>query len=195
MYGTHEENFRKDDRKYRDAAVTICGCIRNRQVETQRFLAFDTAIKLISQCSFLPDLNATRGYVREDAKTLCSFIAWFCDENKLVYNNRNTSVEEMKQIKGTTIGSILWDNYLYAKDHTPETNPNKTTIQTGGPIDTKTPAASTASATPVSGNAGTAAATTVKTGGPAGHTLYRKNANGILTAGKLTDISSNGYVY
>ena len=195
MYGTHAENFRKDDRKYRDAAVTVCGCIKNRQVETQRFLAFDAAIKLLAQCSFLPDLNANRGYVREDARTLCNFIAWFCDENKLVYNNRNTSVEEMKQINGTLIGSVLWDNYLYAKDHTPESNPNKATVQTSGPVDTETPAASTASATPTPSNVGTATATTVKTGGPAGHTLYRKNAAGILTTGKLTGISNNGYVY
>ena len=75
MYGTHPENFRKDDPKYRDAAKTICACIRNRQVETQRFLAFDAAIKLISQCHFLPELNAARGNVRETPETLCAFIA------------------------------------------------------------------------------------------------------------------------
>ena len=107
MYGTHYENFRRDDKRYRDAAVTICGCIRNRQVETQRFLALDSAIKLLSQCSFLPDLNASKGYVREDPATLCCFIAWFCDENGLVYDNKNTSVEEMRQIRNTVIGATL----------------------------------------------------------------------------------------
>lgn len=197
MYGTHDENFRKDDKKYRDAAVTICGCIRNRQVETQRFLAFDAAIKLLSQCSFLPDLKATRGYVRETPETLCVFIAWFCDENKLVYNNKNTSVEEMKNIKNTTIGRILWDNYLYAVGNTPESNPNKTAVQTTpGPAAAGT--ATTASTTTTTGNtaaSGTAQPTTVKTGGAAGHTLFRKNAGGILTNGKLTGISNNKYVY
>ena len=99
MYGTSPDNFRHDDPKYRDAAKTVCSCIINRKVETQRFLAFDAAIKLLSLCAFLPELSVTRGYIRVGAETLCRFIAWFCDENNLVYNNRNTSVEEMKQIK------------------------------------------------------------------------------------------------
>ena len=108
MYGTSPENFRQGDRKYRDAAKMVCSCIASRKVETQRFQAFDTAIKLLSQCSFLPELSATRGYVREDASVLCMFIAWFCDENNQVYNNRNTSVEEMKQItEHTLIGKTL----------------------------------------------------------------------------------------
>jgi len=107
MYGTHPDNFRANDPKYRDAARAVCACITSRKVETQRFLAFDAAIELLSQCSFLPDLNANRGYVREDPKTICSFIAWFCAENNLVYNNKNTSVEEMKQIKNTLIGAAL----------------------------------------------------------------------------------------
>ena len=199
MYGTHDENFRKDDPKYRDAAKTICACITSRKAETQRFLAFDAAIKLLSQCSFLPDLTANRGYVRENPDTLCAFIAWFCDENKLVYNNINTSVEEMKQIKSTLIGKTLWDSYLFAKDHTPENNPNKGTIDTSAPADTAASTKPTAQATPTTStpasNNGTPTATTVKTGGPAGHTLYRSNASGILTQGKLTNISNNYYVY
>ena len=199
MYGTHDENFRKDDPKYRDAAKTICACITSRKAETQRFLAFDAAIKLLSQCSFLPDLTASRGYVRENSDTLCAFIAWFCDENKLVYNNINTSVEEMKQIKNTLIGKTLWDSYLFAKDHTPENNPNKGTIDTSAPADNATSAkpaaqATSAASTPTSNN-GTPTATTVKTGGPAGHTLYRNNASGILTQGKLTNIANGYYVY
>ncbi len=194
MYGTHEENFRQDDPKYRDAAKTVCACITNRKVETQRFLAFDAAIKALSQCSFLPGLTLSKGYVREEPKTLCAFIAWFCDENKLVYNNINASVEEMKQIKNTLIGKTLWDNYLFAKEHKPENNPNK------GPIDihTNAPDKSIPQAAPTtstqSGNNGTPTATTVKPGGAAGHTLYRNNAGGIVGTGKLTNIS-NGYVY
>jgi len=189
MYGTHDENFRKDDRKYRDAAITICGCIRNRQVETQRFLAFDNAISVLSQCSFLPDLSATRGYVRETPAVLCSFIAWFCTENKLVYNNKNTSVEEMKQIRSTLIGSVLWDNYLYAVGNTPENDPNKSASIASGPAEVEAPAPAPTAPT------GTAQSTSVKTGGAAGHTLFRKNAGGILTGGKLTGISNNKYVY
>ena len=201
MYGTHEENFRKDDPKYRDAAKTICACITSRKVETQRFLAFDAAIKTISQCSFLPDLTLSRGYVREKPETLCAFIAWFCDENKLVYNNINTSVEEMKQIKNTLIGETLWDNYLFARDHTPENNPNKgpININTNAPANSTAPSTSatqtTSAASTSSGNTGTPAATTVKTGGAAGHTLYRNNASGILTNGKLTNIAAGYYVY
>ena len=200
MYGTHPENFRKDDPKYRDAAKTICACIRNRQVETQRFLAFDAAIKLISQCHFLPELSAARGNVRETPETLCAFIAWFCDENKLVYNNINTSIEEMKQIKNTTIGSTLWDAYLYAKDHTPESNPSKATLDTDKAVadksDTGTVNPTPSTTTTTSSGTGTATPTTVKQGGPAGHTLYRSNARGMLTQGKLTDISGpGGYVY
>ena len=195
MYGTHEDNFRKDDPKYRNAAKTICTCIMSRKVETQRFLAFDAAIKTLSQCSFLPDLTSSRGYVREKPETLCAFIACFCDENKLVYNNINTSVEEMKQIKNTLIGATLWDNYLFARDHTPENNPNKGPIN----INTNAPANSTAQTTSTtstpSGNTGTPTTTTVKTGGAAGHTLYRSNASGILTQGKLTNISNGYYVY
>ena len=37
--------------------------------------------------------------------------------------------------------------------------------------------------------------TTVQTGGAPGHTLYRNNAAGILTNGKLTDVSDNGFMY
>ena len=201
MYGTHEENFRKDDPKYRDAAKTICACITSRKVETQRFLAFDAAIKTISQCSFLPDLTLSRGYVREKPETLCAFIAWFCDENKLVYNNINASVEEMKQIKSTLIGETLWDNYLFARDHTPENNPNKgpININTNAPANNTAPntsanQATAATSTPSSSN-GTPVATTVKAGSAAGHTLYRHNASGILTQGKLTNISNGYYVY
>ena len=57
------------------------------------------------------------------------------------------------------------------------------------PIVTATQAAPTTSAT--AGSTGTHVAATVKTGGPAGHTLYRSNASGILTQGKLTNIASN----
>ena len=202
MYGTHDENFRKDDPKYRDAAKTICACITSRKAETQRFLAFDAAIKLLSQCSFLPELTASRGYVRENSDILCAFIAWFCAENKLVYNNINTSVEEMKQIKNTLIGKTLWDSYLFAKDHTPENNPNKEQAGIGDAKTVSEPAdtsATTTSSTPTpttsNNGSGTPAATTVKTGGPTGHTLYRSNASGILTQGKLTNIANGYYVY
>lgn len=142
MYGTHPENFRKDDRKYRDAAVTVCGCIRNRQVETQRFKAFNDAIRTLSYCSFLPELTATRGYVKENSDMLCLFIAWFCSTNNLVYNNKNTSVEEMKQIRALQIGKVLWDNFLYAKDATPEMNPDKSAASASA---ASAPASATAS--------------------------------------------------
>ena len=46
-----------------------------------------------------------------------------------------------------------------------------------------------------SGSIGTPTTTTVKTGGAAGHTLYRSNASGILTQGKLTNIAYGYYVY
>lgn len=101
----------------------------------------------------------------------------------------------MKQIKNTLIGATLWDNYLFARDHTPENNPNKgpINISTSTPVDTTAQATSTAS-TP-SGSTGTPVATTVKAGSAAGHTLYRHNASGILTQGKLTNISNGYYVY
>ena len=193
MYGTHEENFRKDDPKYRDAAKTVCACIASRKVETRKFLAFDDAIKTLSGCAFLPDLTLSRGYVREKPETLCAFIAWFCDENKLVYNNINTSVEEMEQIKKTLIGKTLWDNYLFAKDHTPENNPNKGPISINTPAPNQSAAQATSASNTSSGSNGTPTATTVKTGGAAGHTLYRSNASGILTQGKLTNIATGGY--
>lgn len=207
MYGTHPDNFRSVDKKYREAAETICNCIKNRQVETQRFLAFDAAIKLISQCHFLPDITATSGNVREKPETLCAFIAWFCATNNLVYNNKNTSVEEIKQIKETLIGATLWDNYLFAVGHTPEMNPNKqqniindnkqqNTIgdakTKAAPADNSTPIANTSAS---SGTTGTTTTTQVKAGGATGHTLYRNNASGILTQGKLTNIANNYYVY
>ena len=196
MYGTSADNFRNDpkdpsSKKYRDAAKTVCACIKNRQVETQRFLAFDKAIELLSQCHFLPDLTALRGNVKESAETLCKFIAWFCNENNLVYDNKNTSVEEMKQIKNTLIGKTLWDNFLYAKDAIPELNTNKGSSSTSS----TSSSTSSSSATTASSDTGTPQATTVKQGGAAGHTLYRNNARGILTTGKLTNISNTGAVY
>lgn len=201
MYGTHDDNFRKDDPRYRNAAKTVCACITSRKAETQKFLAFDEAIKTLSQCTFLPGLTLSRGYVKESPETLCAFIALFCDENKLVYNNINTSVEEMKQIKNTLIGKTLWDNYLFARDHTPENNPNKRpiNINTNAPTNNTAPSTSanqtTSAASTSSGNTGTPVATTVKAGSAAGHTLYRHNAKGILTQGKLTNISNGYYVY
>ena len=54
--------------------------------------------------------------------------------------------------------------------------------------------ATSASSTPSSSN-GTPTATTVKAGSAAGHTLYRHNASGILSQGKLTNISNGYYVY
>lgn len=193
MYGTHTDNFRKDDSKYREAATTVCNCIKSRKVETQRFLAFDKAIGQLAQCSFIPDLNAKSGYIKETASVLCSFIAWFCDSNGLVYDNKNTSVEEMKQIKNTLIGATLWDNFLYAKEATPEMRPDNTLGQAknnAAPADKGTTAASTTGA-----NTGTAQPSAPKSGGAAGHTLYRNNAAGIVSSGKLTKISTTGYVY
>jgi len=191
MYGTHTDNFRLNDKQFREAAVTICNCIKDRFVETKRFLEFDKAIKTISRCHFIPDLSSNKGNAVEPPEVLCAFIAWFCAENKLVYNNKTTSVEEMDQIKKTVIGSVLWDNYLFAKDRIPEDNPNKEIVGNVGNANNinqdPTPAPQAAS--------GTAAATQVKQGGPVGHTLYRNNAGGILTTGKLTGISNNGYVY
>ena len=192
MYGTHSDNYRLNEPKYREAAQIICSCIKNRQAETKRFLAFDNAIQTIAPCHFLPDLSATRGNVREGPDTLCAFIAWFCASNNLVYNNKNTSVEEMKQIKNTLIGKTLWDNYLFAVGNTPENRPADTKATIGGSSvqqDSNTAAQQTASSN------GIATPTTPSTGGPAGHTLYRRNAAGILTTGKLTGISNNNYVY
>ena len=84
---------------------------------------------------------------------------------------------------------------MFAKDHTPENNPTKGPIN----ISTNAPTTSSAQATPTastsSGNTGTPVATTVKAGSAAGHTLYRHNASGILTQGKLTNISNGYYVY
>ena len=195
MYGTHEDNFRRDDPKYQNAAKTVCACITSRKVETQKFLAFDEAIKTLSQCTFLPDLTISKGYIRAMPESICAFIAWFCDENNLVYNNINTSVEEMKQIKNTLIGKTLWDNYLFAKDHTPENNPNKGPININIDIPNTSSTQATSTASAQSGNTGTPVATTVKAGSAAGHTLYRHNASGILTQGKLTNISNGYYVY
>lgn len=75
MYGTHDDNFRKDDPKYRDAAKTVCACITSRKAETQKFLAFDEAIKTLSRCTFLPDLTISRGYVKATPEAICAFIA------------------------------------------------------------------------------------------------------------------------
>ena len=195
MYGTHEDNFRRDDPKYQNAAKTVCACITSRKVETQKFLAFDEAINTLSRCTFLPDLTISKGYIKVTPEAICAFIAWFCDENKLVYNNINTSVEEMKQIKNTLIGKTLWDNYLFAKDHTPENNPNKGPININIDIPNTSSTQATSTASTPSGNTGTPVATTVKAGSAAGHTLYRHNASGILTQGKLTNISNGYYVY
>ena len=67
------------------------------------------------------------------------------------------------------------------------------------PTPTPAPGPSTAQATSASsassGSNGTSTTTTVKTGGAAGHTLYRSNASGILTQGKLTNIATGYYVY
>ena len=220
MYGTHPDNFRKNDKKWRAAAVTICSCIMDRRVETRKFMAFNDAIKLISQCTFIPDLAAPNGYTKEDSYMLCLFIAWFCDTNNLVYNNKNTSVEEMKQIRSLQIGEVLWDNFLYARDATPEMNPNKQAAKASAasasasasqpnpaPAPAAAPAASATPASAAAPNANSApaasgsvvqtVATTPKTGGAAGHTLYRRNAGGLLTQGKVTGISKDkdGFVY
>ena len=197
MYGTHPDNFRVNEQKYQEAAKIICACIRSRKVETQRFLAFDKAIKALAPCHFLPGLDELRGSVGEPAEVLCTFIAWFCSANNLVYDNRNASVEEMKQIKNTLIGATLWDNYLFAVGHTPANNPGGGTVaSTGGASANPDPTPAPANPATNNGNgAGTVTQTTVKSGGPAGHTLYRKNASGILGNGKVTKISTDGYVY
>ena len=101
----------------------------------------------------------------------------------------------MKQIKNLQIGKTLWDNYLFAVGNTPENRPNDNTlgdsVKKAAPADTANQTIKTAPATP----AGNSTPTTPSNSGPSGHTLYRKNAAGILTQGKLTDISSNGFVY
>ena len=53
MYGLSPDNFRNPaadptaNTKYRDAAKVICGMIKDRTVETQRFKAFDDAINSV----------------------------------------------------------------------------------------------------------------------------------------------------
>ena len=101
----------------------------------------------------------------------------------------------MKQIKNTLIGKTLWDNYLFAKDRIPENNPNKGPININTPAPGSSAAQATSASSAPSGSNGTPASTTVKTGGAAGHTLYRSNASGILTQGKLTNIATGYYVY
>ena len=56
-------------------------------------------------------------------------------------------------------------------------------------------AQATSASSTQSGSSGTPTAATVKTGGAAGHTLYRSNASGSLTQGKLTNMSNGYYVY
>lgn len=84
---------------------------------------------------------------------------------------------------------------MFAKDHTPENNPNKGHININIDIPNTSSAQATSTTSTSSGGNGTPAATTVKTGGAAGHTLYRNNASGILTNGKLTNIATGYYVY
>ena len=197
MYGTHPDNFRTQDptqaKDYRDAAQTICMNILHRQVETQRFQAFNDAIKKISQCYFIPDLNASRGVIKKEPIDLCAYIAWFCEANHLVYNNTNTSNEELAQCKKLLIFQVLWDNYLMSSGtNTPENNPankkeepvatdSKDAAEAKPQETTPTPPPAQAPQQPAAGN----------------HKLFRNNCNGLVDpkGTKLSKISNDGLVY
>ena len=212
MYGLSPDNFRNPaadstaNTKYRDAAKVICGMIKDRTVETQRFKAFDDAINTISACNFNPDLSSTNvrgGSTKISAKMACRFIAWFCEQNNLVYNNNNTSIYEMAEIiNGTTIGKVLWNDYLFARGNIPEKRPADTDDDNDAvPQPQAQPASQPASQPdpqPAAQPAAQQAAPAAQSGksGPAGHTLYRSNAGGILSPQKVTNISKQyGNVY
>lgn len=188
MYGTDPDNFRRENKKYYEAAVTICNTIKNREVETKRFQAFDDAIKTISQCHFNPDINSNNvkgGSVKKEPEELCKYIAWFCDQNHWVFDNKNTSVYEMHQIINTTLlGKILWDDYLYYRGHTPENRP-------------ATPATPAEDPAPAVNTTPTAAPQASGQPNPGNHKLFRYNCNGLAdpTGTKLTKITTDGLVY
>ena len=107
MYGTHPDNFRATETKYRDAAKIVCDNIRHRVYETQRLQNLEAAIKLLAQCAYIPDINSRSGYVIPSLEDIYSFICWFCETNKLVFNNKYTSIEEVTQCQKIGIGKAL----------------------------------------------------------------------------------------
>lgn len=216
MYGRGAGNFRTNgsdpvvQKKSKEAAETICSFIAHRKVETQRFLALDAAVKYISGAAFLPDLAATKGYVQQTPERLCRYIAWFCEMNNLVFDNKATSDEEIDQVRKTVMGGLIWDNYLMASgSHTPENNPaNKKPeeddffeddddeVLGGTPADTTAPKADATTAQPSqpASNGGRLPNGT-KPSNPK-HTLYRSNCSGIVDPSKPKEqIGTNGKVF
>ena len=224
MYGTHPSNFRtqpqtdddnsKTIKDSKEAADIICDFILHRKdVETQRFLALDKAVQYLSKASFIPGLKLTTGYVVRSPEQLCKFIAWFCEANNWVFDNKLTSVEEMKQIKDhTMIGKVLWDNFLFAQDRIPEANPARQK-------DLADKAAKAAASsdeddtddTPADQGIAAAKADAAQQSQPASnstklpdgtkpsnpkHTLYRSNCSGIVNPNKPKEqIGTNGKVF
>ena len=205
MYGTHPENFRTNgsdpvaQKKSKDAAETICSFIAHRFAETQRFLALDDAVKYLAKASFLPDLSAKQGYVQKDPTILCKYIAWFCEANKLVFDNSITGNEEMIQIRKTVIGSILWDNYLFSNGtNTPENNPANKPVDDDEKDDTPAPAQKQATPQPQQSQPTSTGARLPDGTNPSNpkHTLYRSNCGGIVDPSKPKEkIGTNGKVF
>jgi len=229
MYGTHPSNFRTQNitidamgnqqdntatvNASKAAAKTVCDFIVNRTVETQRFQKLDKALEFFSKASFLPDLKATSGYVTKPAEELAKYIVWFCKKNNWVFNNKNTSREEMQFVcNNTIIGKVIWDNYLFAKDRIPEIDPDRIKADSEKPADTPKPVDAPKStdapkpqATPQPQPSQPSQPTVGANGklpdgtkqSNANHTLYRSNANGLAHPDKpkVNQIGVNGKVY
>lgn len=211
MYGTHPSNFRTQPTTVdsmgieqdntatvnasKAAVKIVCDFILNRAVETQRFQKLDKALDFLSRASFLPDLKATSGYVTKSPEDLAKYIVWFCQKNNWVFNNKNTSKEEMKFIaENTIIGKVIWDNYLFAKDRIPELDPDrpKDAAETtaSAPKQDKTSKPAAQQSQPAAGGKlpdGTKQSN-------ANHTLYRSNARGLVHPDQ-PKIDLNGTIY
>ena len=91
----------------------FCKAIKERRVETQYIQQLDSALNRLADYRFIPDLAETSNWgkaCRKAPDMLARYLAWFCKNNQLWWDNSATTTYEMEQIRDNTmVGKALWD--------------------------------------------------------------------------------------
>ncbi len=129
---------------------TVCTEILQRNFD---FFNVDKAIVSLADCKFFVDPTAygrVRGarMVKRAPDTICGYIADFCAENGIYWDdvNTNKTVQEMDQYKQTTIGGKLWDFECFLSQQLNKGNTASASAATTGAV--QTPAAGTPAKAP-----------------------------------------------
>lgn len=86
----------------KSSIAAICNEILNRQ-----FADLDAAFETLSYSKFTSTMTSSRKACQRSAETLASYVAWWCSENGIYWDNSLKTTYEMEVFEKTLLGAAL----------------------------------------------------------------------------------------